>query len=155
MYRRLYVLICAIAMVILIIVTPILEAEVYPIRIVEVVTTDMAGVPKTTFKRGEFVVVSVTIEYPPEYYYMGPEIEFLLIVQVLTPELIVIALGFTLGSLSSGANVTTGYGFKIPLDAPLGTYSIKVYVWNGWPGVMGPQFKALAEPVTVTITVTD
>ena len=155
MYRRLYVLICAIAMVILIIVTPILEAEVYPIRIVEVVTTDMAGVPKTTFKRGEFVVVSVTIEYPPEYYYMGPKIEFLLIVQVLTPELIVIALGFTSGSLSSGANITTGYGFKIPSDAPLGTYTIDVYVWNGWPGVMGPQFKALAEPVTVTITVTD
>ena len=155
MYRSLYILICAIAMVTLIIVTPILKAEVYPIRIIGVITTDIAGIPKTTFKRGEFVVVSVTIEYPPEYYYMGPEMAYLLIVEAFTPELVVIALGFTSGSLPSGANVTTGYGFKIPSDAPLGTYTIDVYVWNGWPGVMGPLFKALAEPVTVTITVTD
>ena len=154
MHRGIHVLICAILLVMLIITTPMLEAEVYPIRIIKVVTTDIAGNPKTTFKRGEFVVVSVTIEYPSEYYYMGPKIDYLLIVEAFTPELVVVALGFTSGSLASGANITTGYGFKIPTDAPTGTYSIDVYVWNGWPAVMGIEFKPLAKPVTVTITVT-
>jgi len=131
----------------------------YPLVIESAWTTDMQGNSKTSFARGEFVVVHVKLKYPspPAYYYYqqpGAPISYLLIVEVLTPDQEVLALGFTTGTLSPGDSVETGYGFKIPYDAPTGTYKIKVLVWNGWPAVMGGNWAALAEPEELTITVT-
>ena len=125
----------------------------YTIRIVSVSTTDLQGNPKTSFRRGEIVVVNVNISSLITYYAAQPQ-TYLLIVEAFTPEEEVIALGFTSGQLASGQSVVTGYGFKIPADAPTGTYTIEVYVWNGWPAQMGAQWRALAEPRSVEITVT-
>jgi len=125
-------------------------ANGYTVEIVSVQTTDMQGNPKTEFKRGEFVVVNVKIKSLLTYESQ----DYLLIVQVKTPDERVIALGFTSGSLAPGQEVSTGYGFKIPDDAPTGTYKVEIFVWNGWPAIMGGNWKPLSEKETTTITVT-
>jgi len=130
------------------------NAETYPYVIEQVYTTDISGNVKTQFRRGEFVVVQVKLKAPTTYYYYYYAMpSYLLIVEAFTPQVEVLALGFTTGTLSAGATATTGYGFKIPSDAPLGEYTIKVFVWNGWISQMGANWKALAEPVTITITI--
>jgi len=124
-------------------------ANTYTIQIVSVETTDMEGNPKTTFKCGEFVVVKVTIKSLLTYEAQ----DYLLIVEVFNPHDVVIALGFTSGSLAPGEQVSTGYGFKIPECCTPGTFTIKVFVWNGWPAALGENWKALSAPYTTTITV--
>lgn len=125
-------------------------ANAYTVQIVSVSTTDMQGNPKTTFKRGEFVVVNAKIKSLLTYESQ----DYLLIVEAFTPDDRVIALGFTSGSLAGGQEISTGYGFKIPDDAPTGTYTIKIFVWNGWPAILGGNWKPLSETQEITITVT-
>jgi len=139
----------------LVLLMPVVMAEVKPLEIKEVWTSDMQGNPKSTFAPGETVVVHVKIEYPPGYYYYydGGSISYLLIIEVFTPTSEVLALGFTTGVISSGETVETGYGFTLSSSASSGTYTIEVYVWNGWPAVMGAGWKSLANPVTSSFTV--
>ncbi|MCX8169150.1 MAG: hypothetical protein N3E39_02915 [Candidatus Methanomethylicia archaeon] len=109
-----------------------------PLRITKWSTTDHVGTPKNIFKRGEMVLVNATIEmatayyyyYYYYYYYVRPT-RYLLIVEILygdTP----VFIGFVFHEIPPGASSTSGVGWSIPSNAPIGTYTVKIYVWSTW-----------------------
>ncbi|MEM2015832.1 MAG: hypothetical protein QXE58_06305 [Candidatus Methanomethylicia archaeon] len=109
-----------------------------PLHITKYSTTDQYGTPKTTFKRGDMVLVNATIEmatayyyYYYYYYYYTTPTKYLLIVEILygnTP----VFIGFVFHEIPPGGTSTAGVGYSIPLNAPTGTYTVKIYVWSQW-----------------------
>ncbi|MEM2678597.1 MAG: hypothetical protein QXY49_07055 [Thermofilaceae archaeon] len=127
----------------------------YPLQITRLETKDFEGVPKTSFRRGEIVVIETTIEGVPTYYFITP-IEYLEIVTIWYGNSMM-GLLLTRTSITFGETKTFGGGVGIRLTDPIGTYSIEVYVWNGFPSEMaerGEPWSPLAEARTTTITIT-
>ncbi|MEM1632339.1 MAG: hypothetical protein QXX83_09445 [Thermofilum sp.] len=125
----------------------------YPLQITRLETKDFEGVPKTSFRRGEIVVIETTIEGVPTYYFITP-IEYLEIVTIWYGNSMI---GLLLTRTeTSGEAKTFGGGVGIRYTDPLGKYTIEVYVWNGFPSEMaemGMQHLILAESKSITITV--
>lgn len=134
--------------------TPVTKAQQqYPITIVSVTTRDMQGNVKTEFVRGSMVVVDVTIKGESLIQYYYPQgLSYLLIVEIMKGNS-VYYIGFVKDIISAGQNKSTGIGFTIPADAPTGTWTVKVLVWNDWIAIAGANWAALAEPKTTTFTV--
>ena len=134
--------------------TAILAQEGYPIEIVKIETKDLAGVPKTTFARGEIVVVETELYGRPEAYYYPPEgVSYLEIIEMFYGAR-VIGLTLTRDAITAGETKIFGGGISTRVTDPTGTYTVEVYVWNGFPSEMGAAWSALAEMGTTTITVT-
>jgi len=118
--------------------THIAPSQQLPIHITDAFSASHVGAPKNEFKRGELVLINVTLEmgwayyFNTEYYYLfTAPTEYLLLVQIMhdnTP----MFLGFVVESVSPGETESTGVGYRIPDDAPLGTYTVKVMVWSTW-----------------------
>jgi len=108
------------------------------------------GTPSTTFRRGEFVLVEVVIRRTDTYYYEIPEARFLVLVRA-THEDVMWGLGAFMASLAAGQSITAIPAFRVPEDAPTGTWRIKVFVWSNWAKYGGVP---LATPVETEITVT-
>lgn len=89
------------------------------------------------------------------YQNLGPNAENpMLIVQVkdtATNGAVVINLGSAkLTNVPSGATVALTSGFMLSNTAETGTYTVEVYVWDGWSSPT-----ALSEPVTSTTFTVD
>jgi hypothetical protein len=121
----------------------------FPMRIVNQRTLDESGNLKTSFGRGELVLVEATVNYPFAYY-APPEYTFLYIVKFQDPNLVTFYYGVVYGKLSPGQSVTFAVGGKIPDNAPTGTYKAWIYVWSNWPAY-GPT--AYADAVSIQFTV--
>lgn len=127
-----------------------LSQPTYPMQIVSPQTLDESGNPKTTFKRGELVLVQATVKYP-FVLYAPPEYKFLYIVKFQDSNLVTFYYGVVYGKLSPGQNATFAVGGKIPDNAPTGNYTAYIYVWSNWPAYGIPT--AYAQYVKVTFTV--
>lgn len=123
-----------------------------PIEIVSVQTQDPDGNPKTVFARGDTVVVNVTIRSVVGYYYGS--VAYLLIVEDQAPDYSIPGIAFVTDTIDPGQEKSVGCGFRLPSDTPTGTHHIYVFVWNGWISQMGENWRELADPAEVTITVT-
>lgn len=132
-----------------------------PLYITQRSTTDQYGTPKTTFKRGDMVLVNATIEmatayyyntYYYYYYYYTQPTKYLFIVEILygdTP----VFIGFVFHEIPPGGISTSGVGYSIPLNAPTGTYTVKIFVWSNWltkGGVRLAENSGLSFTFTVT-----
>jgi len=139
---------------IVLLLIPTVEAQNLPwFEIVNVVTRKDDGTPSSTFKRGEFVFVEVTVKRTDGAYYYYTEESFLLIVRAsMGSPPTLWGLGAFRGSLAVNDEMTAAPAFQIPTNAPTGTMEITVYVWSDWAAYGGVP---LATPYTVTITVTD
>ncbi|MEM1832581.1 MAG: hypothetical protein QXJ97_13750 [Desulfurococcaceae archaeon] len=126
----------------------------YPLVITTVETKDYLGYPRTSFRRGEIVIIETMIEVAPAYYYyyIAP-IDYLEIITMWYGNTMM-GLLLTRTSIALGETKTFGGGVGIRLTDPIGTYRIEVYVWNGFPSEMGADWRPLAEAKTTTITVT-
>ncbi|MEM3465832.1 MAG: hypothetical protein QW566_05095 [Candidatus Jordarchaeales archaeon] len=141
-------------LIIMILVSPFLlvSGQQYTIQIKSIRTLDMLGNPRTSFPRGSTVVVEVTIE--SLVYAYGPSTQYLLIVEIFNPQGYVVFVGFLTDVIEPGATKTAGSGYQIPAGASTGTYTVRVFVWNGWPSQMGGNWEALSAPGETTFTVT-
>lgn len=116
--------------------TYIAPSEEFPLYIQNAFTADQNGNPKETFRRGEIVLVNVTIEMAMEYhnakygYFVTPT-SFLLLIRFNYGYRLVY-LGFIVAELSPGESRSFGIGFRIPEDAVLGDYTVKIMVWSNW-----------------------
>ena len=139
---------------ILVLISPYLmvSGQQYPIQITRIRTMDMLGNVKTSFARGSTVVVEVTLE--SLVYAYGPSTQYLLIIRIDSPQGYTVFVGFITDIIEPGATKTAGSGYQIPSGASTGTYTVKVFVWNGWPSHMGDDFEVLAESGQTTFTVT-
>lgn len=127
-------------------------ASTYPLVISELATKDLKGVSKTTFRRGEVVVVETKLEVNPGYYYAAAPMQYL---EIITMWYGTSMLGLTLtrGTIAPGDIKSFGGGMGIRMTDPLGDYKIEVYVWNGFPSEMGTGFAILAARRETTIKV--
>jgi len=132
-----------------------LAQATYPLVIISVETKDYyPGNPRTTFRRGEIVVIETKIEVAPAYYYYFiASIDYLEIITMWYGNSM-IGLLLTRASIAPGETKTFGGGVGIRFTDPIGTYRIDVYAWNGFPSEMGANWRTLAEAKTTTITVT-
>ena len=110
-----------------------------PLKIVAKETADQYGNPKSSFQRGQLVLVNATLEMAygyytnsgPDYYYYTEPTKYLLIVQISYGETPVF-IGFSYDSLEPDKSSSTGLGYKLPDDAPTGTYTVEIFVLSNW-----------------------
>jgi len=105
------------------------------------------GTAATQFRRGEFVFVEVKLKNIMTYTSV-PE-PYLLVARA-THELTLYGLGAFSGSMVAGQELNAMPAFMIPSNAPLGSYEVKVMVFNTWPMLGGYP---IAASVTTTFTV--
>ncbi len=141
-------------LLIMLLLSPFLlvSGQQYPIKITQIRTMDMLGNVKTSFARGSTVVVEVKLQ--SLVYAYGPFTQYLLIVRIDNPQGYTVFIGFLTDVIEPGATKTAGSGYLIPTGASTGTYTVRVFVWNGWPSQMGGNFEVLAEQGQTTFTVT-
>ncbi|MBO3809845.1 MAG: hypothetical protein FGF50_09680 [Candidatus Brockarchaeota archaeon] len=141
-------------LIIMLLLSPYLlvSGQQYPLKITKIRTLDMEGNEKTIFPRGSTVVIEVTLDSLVSPY--EPPTQYLLIVRIDNPQGYTVFIGFVTDVIEPGATKTAGSGYGIPTGASTGTYTVWVFVWNGWPSQMGTNFKVLAEKKQTTFTVT-
>ncbi len=132
-------------------------AQTYPLQITKLETKDLQGNVKTSFKRGEVVIVETTISWAPTYYYYyaAASLSYLEIITMWYGYTMT-GLALTRTSIGPGETKTFGGGMQIRMTDPMGTYRIEVYVWNGFPSEVGPKcpkWTPLAEKAITTISV--
>ncbi len=115
------------------------EAEV-----IEAKTMTLAGLEKSEFEPGEFVVINATVA--TRY-----EIPSLVVAEVFTPEMEPIFIGVLTTQIRPGERIGLATGFTLPLNAVAGTYTVKIFVWTTWPGI--PGWRPLAEVYEMTFEV--
>ena len=132
-------------------------AQGYPITITSVQIKDLNGYTRTTFNRGEVVVIETTLYGNPGYYYYyyAPEgVSYLEIIEVFwTQKNWVMNLLLTRDTIKTGETKTFGGGYKIRDDDPTGNYLVKVFVWNGFPSEVGAAWAPLADMKTKSFKV--
>jgi subtilisin family serine protease len=100
--------------------------------------------PKSAFKPGETVIVNATLA-------CRASAKANVYVQVLTPDNVPLSIGVVGSELPVGKLISIASGFTLPQNIPLGTYTVKIYVWYSIPG--RADWRPLAEAYTTTFTV--
>jgi len=121
------------------------QADKY--RIDSVTLRDWRGNPKSSFSRGEIVMVDAMITNIMSYTYSA---EPFLMLASLERAGTMWGYGASQFSLLSGQSVHCIPGILIPSGAPTGSYTITVFVWNNWASAGGYP---IAAQVQVSLTV--
>ena len=100
--------------------------------------------PKSVFKPGETVIVNATLA-------CRASVKANVYIQVLTPDNVPLNIGVVGSELPVGRLISIANGFTLPLNIPLGNYTVKIYVWYSVPG--RADWRPLADVYTVTFTV--
>ena len=100
--------------------------------------------PKSVFKPGETVIVNATLA-------CRAFVKANVYIQVLTPDNVPLNIGVVGSELPAGRIVNVANGFTLPLNIPLGSYTVKIYVWYSVPG--RADWRPLADVYTATFTV--
>jgi uncharacterized protein YfaS (alpha-2-macroglobulin family) len=100
--------------------------------------------PKSVFKPGETVIVNATLA-------CRASVKANVYIQVLTPDNVPLNIGVVGSELPVGRVINVANGFTLPLNIPLGSYTVKIYVWYSIPG--RADWRPLADVYTATFTV--
>jgi hypothetical protein len=100
--------------------------------------------PKSVFKPGETVIVNATLA-------CRASVKANVYIQVLTPDNVPLNIGVVGSELPVGKVINVANGFTLPLNIPLGSYTVKIYVWYSVPG--RADWRPLADVYTTTFTV--
>jgi len=125
-----------------------IRAQADKYRIDNVTLRDETGAPKSSFARGSFILIEVTITNIMSYTYAA---EPFIVIMRMTIGSTMWGIGFFPGSALSGESKSGGSGILIPNNAPTGTYSMTVFVWSDWAFAGGYP---IASSSSVTFTVT-
>ena len=132
----------------------ILAQTTMPIQIVSVETKNYQGVPTSTFRRGDVIIVETTLTCPTGYYYYAPTGVSYLEVITMWYKNTMMGLTLTRDTIMPGGTKIFGGGIATRVGDPTGTYNFKIFVWNGFPSEMGTAWAPLADPATTSVTVT-
>jgi len=134
----------------------VLAQTTMPIQIVSVVTKNYDGVPTSTFRRGDVIIVETTLTCPPSYYYYyyAPAAVSYLEVITMWYKNTMMGLTLTRDTITPGGTRTFGGGIATRIGDPTGTYNFEIYVWNGFISEMGAAWAPLADPKITSVTVT-
>ena len=125
-----------------------------PLHVNSSIIMNSTGGAQSTFSRGSIVLVNVTLQHAShfydEYYNVYPyddyfdtfyaywgrsayngSTRYLMLVQIeksSTP----VSFGFVQQRIDVDEVQSVGIGYVIPSNAPTGTYTVNVYVWDSW-----------------------
>jgi hypothetical protein len=111
------------------------------INITYLATTDQNSNVMTDFPKGDIVQVNFTL------YNTGvPFGNGLISIMIMDPSDNVIFLSYTYDDFSIGTKEDVIFGYRIPPEALVGTYTVKVMVFTDWPseGGVGLDVKTAA-----------
>ena len=111
---------------------------VYPIgnlaiEIVNITITDQNGNPRTTFTKGEIVQFNFTIKNVGDLDFENGLVSIMILDPFNTP----IFLSYSFETIIPGSIEQIIIGYRIPMDVPLGTYTVKIMVFTDWPSKGG------------------
>ena len=111
---------------------------VYPtgnlaIEIVNITITDQNGNPRTTFTKGEIVQFNFTIKNVGDLDFENGLVSIVILDPFNTP----IFLSYSFETIIPGSIEQIIIGCRIPIDVPLGTYTVKIMVFTDWPSKGG------------------
>jgi hypothetical protein len=135
------------------------EAQAWRFEVTSVVLRDVNGNEKSSFARGEFIIVEIKVTnivipyyyYYYNYYYEYGAESFLVLARITTMDNVMWGIGAFSSSLLPGESIKAAPGIAIPVNAPAGTYKVTVFVWSNWASLGGYP---VAESREVTFTVT-
>ena len=104
----------------------------YKINITSLLITDQNGNPTNNFLKGDIIQFSFTITNLGSAENLPLE-NGLIAIQIQDPAQTTIYLAYTYSDLQRGESKDFIFGYKIPNDAPTGTYTVKVMVFTDWP----------------------
>jgi hypothetical protein len=102
------------------------------INVTYLATTDQSGNQTIDFLKGDVVQVNFTVSNTGV-----PFANALISTVILDPSNDVFFLSYTFRDFSVGTKANIIFGFRIPEDAPAGTYTLKVMVFTDWPSEGG------------------
>jgi len=105
------------------------RANAYTYHIDSVTLRDESGSPKSSFSRGELVVVDTMVTNIMSYTYAA---EPFLMIAKIEKSSVMWGYGSLKSSLLSGQSLSAAPGILIPSGAPTGSYTVTVYVWSDW-----------------------
>lgn len=124
----------------------IYETGILSIEIKNLSITDQNGNPKNNFAKGDIAQFNFTIENTGNLDLK----KGLVSIMMLDPSNTPIFLSYTFENINPGAFEELIIGYRIPLDASTGTYTIKIMVFTDWPskGGIGLDIETSAFNVT-------
>ncbi|RLI43763.1 hypothetical protein DRO69_08910 [Candidatus Bathyarchaeota archaeon] len=122
-----------------------LEVISFGINITNLATTDQNNNPQSAFLRGEIVQFSIEIKNIGNY----PITNGLISITVFDPTLTTVLLAYTFEDIEVQQTKQLVFGYSIPQDAILGTYTAKVSVFTDWPHNNGLLLDAETKTFTV------
>jgi len=108
----------------------------YKINITSLITMDQNGNPTNNFLKGDIVQFGFTITNLGGAENLPLE-NGLIAIQIQDPAQTITYLAYTYSDLRRGESKDFIFGYKIPTDAPTGTYTVKVMVFTDWPSEGG------------------
>ena len=118
-----------------------------PLDVVDIEFTDVNGTSTSTFSRGEQLNISVVVQmalryatnyYAPNYYYFVSGADYKVIVTVMDPKNKPVIFESANDSLNPDVadvfSLTKDWGgyYKVPNNAAIGTYTVRVMTWSDW-----------------------
>ena len=123
--------------------SPLIPLVVSPVSIL-----NLQGNPQSIFQTGSMVTVSTQIQSSSD-----STTQFIGVVQITNPKGQSVFSGTRTMSLTSGASEFLNFAFTIPLGLTPGVYTVYVSAWNGFPAIMGANWKTLAVTQTTSFTI--
>jgi len=108
--------------------------------------TDQNGTPKTNFTQGDVLQINFTIKNTGCVYLLRG----LVATSVLNPSNTPLFLSYTFTDLPTGVSKEFIVGYRVPADADVGIYSVKVLVFTDWPSEGG--YGLTVEEFTFTVS---
>ncbi len=105
----------------------------YEANITSLMVTDQNGNPQTSFLRGEIAQFNATIKNIGNYPLVGGVVS----VMVFDPTSTSVLLAYTLEDIAVQQTKQVIFGYRIPSNAQVGTYTVKISVFTNWPSKGG------------------
>jgi len=102
------------------------------VNIAYLATADQNGNQTVNFMKGDMVQINFTIHNTGV-----PFTNALISTVILDPSSNVVFLSYTFEDFSVGTKENLVFGYRIPQEAPAGTYTVKVMVFTDWPSEGG------------------
>jgi len=106
-------------------------SAVLPLRINSTDITDESGITKNSFKKNDFVRISVNVEMATAPL-SSNSLSYRVIFTVIDNSSKPVYFDSVTGEISAGVSVIVDSIFQLPSDSSIGTYSIKTFVWSDW-----------------------
>jgi hypothetical protein len=125
---------------------PLDQVLSYEVNITSLMITDQNINPRTSFLRGEIAQFNATIKNTGNY----PVVKGIVSIMIFDPTSTPILFTYTLEDIAVQQTKQVIFGYRIPSNAQLGTYTAKASVYTDWPSKGGIFLDAETSNFTIS-----